>query len=211
MGELFVFGASTECGAWDEEGGWVERLRRFLYKKAIKTSLDNGWIVNNLAVDGDDSSGMLKRIESEIKPRLWPDSDQIILIVVGANDSLYNNKTKKLRVPLEKFKENMLQIFEIAKKYSDKVAYIAHMPCDESKVDPVPWLLECSYKNENSGKIFSLAEQAAREKNIEFINLFSKFKSSYKNLLIDGVHPNSQGHEQVFNIVKDFLIKKKWI
>jgi len=27
----------------------------------------------------------------------------------------------------------------------------------------------------------------------------------------DGLHPNAQGHEKIFNQVKDFLIEKGWI
>ena len=31
----------------------------------------------------------------------------------------------------------------------------------------------------------------------------------YKRLLEDGAHPNSEGHEKIFETVKDFLIQNK--
>ena len=50
------------------------------------------------------------------------------------------------------------------------------------------------------------------ENKIYFVEVFEKFKEiNYQKLLDDGLHPNSEGHQKIFEIVKDFLIENKII
>ncbi|MFH1500404.1 MAG: SGNH/GDSL hydrolase family protein [archaeon] len=213
MAQILIFGTSIECGAWDVEGGWVERLRKFLYTKMIDSGLDNDYyhIIYNLGIDGENSSGLLKRFELEIKPRIWPEEETIVIICSGANDTALDNQTKKLALSPEKFKQNLEKIFQIAKKYSDKIVFVNDLPVDESKTDPVFWDKNLSYKNKHIEKVFEIAKKSCTENEILLVDIHSQLKSNYQELLIDGLHPNSRGHEQMFNIVKDFLIKKKCI
>ncbi|MBU4142032.1 SGNH/GDSL hydrolase family protein [Patescibacteria group bacterium] len=86
------------------------------------------------------------------------------------------------------------------------------MPIDESKVDPIPWLPEVSYKNEYIKRYDKIIKSVCAENKIAFIEIFEKLKKeNCKNLLEDGVHPNSKGHEKIFEIVKDYLIENKII
>lgn len=44
--------------------------------------------------------------------------------------------------------------------------------------------------------------------NLDFIDLWSGFsETETKALLTDDLHPNTQGHELIFTIVKDYLEK----
>ena len=51
------------------------------------------------------------------------------------------------------------------------------------------------------------------EKNkIDFIEIYENFiDKDYKSLLDDGVHPTTEGHQQMYEIIKDFLVKNKII
>ncbi len=60
---VLVFGDSIAYGAWDEEGGWVERLKRYLHHRT--TSYGEYHLVYNLAVSGETSRGILERLEGE--------------------------------------------------------------------------------------------------------------------------------------------------
>ncbi len=40
MTRILVFGPSTTYGAWDIEGGWVQRLRRYLDEKQLAEKID---------------------------------------------------------------------------------------------------------------------------------------------------------------------------
>ena len=47
---------------------------------------------------------------------------------------------------------------------------------------------------------------------VYFVEVFDSFlKTEYKNLLFDGVHPNSEGYQKMFDIVRDSLIENKII
>ena len=78
--KILVFGDSIAYGAWDREGGWVQRLRRFLDEK------NSDVLVYNLSIDSDTTEDLLERFEFETKQRIR--GDEIILIfAIGVNDS----------------------------------------------------------------------------------------------------------------------------
>ncbi len=205
MVNILVFGASITWGAWDIEGGWVQRLRKFLDKKNTEGKSD--LMVYNLGVSGDTSKWILERFENEIKGRLGEDKT-IIIISAGINDSVWVNKTKKLRVKTEDFEKNINKLIEIARKYSSKILFVGLTPCDEKKVDPIPWAPGWSYKNELIKKFDYKTKEVCKQQKIEFIDVYDKLRDS-KEVLQDGVHPNSKGHEIIFENVKEFLIKNK--
>ncbi len=68
MSQILIFGDSNTYGAWDPDGGWVARLRKFADEKNMEGK-DYFVLVYNLGIDGDDTSGVLKRIESETVAR----------------------------------------------------------------------------------------------------------------------------------------------
>lgn len=209
MTQILVFGDSIVYGAWDIEGGWVQRLRKFLDQRVIDSNYKEDFIVYNLGVGGDTSKDLLKRFESETKHRLWPDSETIFILSVGDNDSIFNNKTKSFRVLPEDYEKNLQKILNLTKKYSTKILFVGSIPVDESKVDEIPWFLGHSYKNKYINQFSEIAKSICKKNKCYFIDIHGKLeKENYKKLLADGVHPNSRGHEKVFEVVKDFLIKE---
>jgi lysophospholipase L1-like esterase len=53
-------------------------------------------------------------------------------------------------------------------------------------------------------------KEFCKTNNLPFVDLFGEwFGSGYKNLLIDGLHPNSDGHEKIYHKVKQTLEKNK--
>ncbi len=69
MAGILVFGDSISYGAWDIEGGWVSRLRKFLDKKNLSEE-NFDCKVYNLGISGDNSSGVLNRFEFETRQRI---------------------------------------------------------------------------------------------------------------------------------------------
>ena len=82
------------------------------------------------------------------------------------------------------------------------------MPFDDSMSAPVSWNVDLFYKTENSRKYGLIVKKVCKENKIHFIDLFENFDVK---LLHDGVHPNSEGHKKIFEIVRDFLVKNKII
>ncbi len=212
MAQILVFGDSITYGAWDLEGGWVQRLRRFLDNKVIDSNYEDYFLVYNLGIDGDTAEGVLKRFEQETKPRLWPDEETIFIISVGGNDSVFVHSENKTKFSPEEFKENLNKLIVLAKKYSNKIILRGETPVDESEVDPIPWLKGHSCRNKYIKEFDAIIKSVVKENNVHFIDVYSEFeKLDYKKLLADGCHPTTEGHEKLFEIVKDYLVKNKII
>lgn len=213
MTTILVFGDSITYGAWDIEGGWVQRLRRFLDKKVIDSNADIYYLTYNLGISGDTSELLIERLKQEIDARIEDkDEDVVILISIGGNDSILDNENKTTRVAQDKFESNLKKSFTLAKNYSKKIVFVNSIPVDETKVDPIPWVPGCSYKNELRKKFNNIAKSISKKENIHFIDVNDAFeKMDYRKLLVDGVHPDAKGHEKIFEIVRDYLIKNKII
>ena len=212
---ILVFGTSTTYGAWDSEGGWVQRLRKYLDNKQLEGKehpTDPYYVIYNLGVSGDTSKDIIERLEFETKQRLKlkdEGEEIIILISVGVNDAIYYNKTKKNQVILDKFSSSVQKMINISKKYATNIVFVGNKPIDESKVDPIPWRMECSYKEIFVEKYDLKAAEICKKNDIPFIDVYRIFKrqDNYKKLLSDGVHPNNEGHKRIFEIVKKDLEK----
>lgn len=201
MTNLLIFGASSTWGAWDKEkGGWVNRLRLFIEKNKIDID------IYNLGVSGDNSSDVLKRLENEINARL--DNKTIVLISIGDNDSVYNEDECNTRNSLENYKQNIVSMIRVAKKFMKKFAFLGLKNIDESKVQPVSWDKTVYYSNNNIMKYDLALKNICKQEKIPHMDSFNLLK---KEDLADGLHPNEKGHEKLFNAVKDFLIKEKII
>lgn len=202
MSQILVFGASIVYGAWDREGGWVSRLRKAIDEKNLTGSDFSGkdfyWLVYNLGIDGNNTKDLLKRFEPEIKARLWPGEETIIIISAGVNDSLYDNKKKTFAVPPDKYEQNLQKLLVIAKKYTSKIIFIGSSPVDDSRTNPAPWTENCSYLQKYIKAYDNIAKSICKKNKIPFVDVRDELDN---DVLEDGVHPNSEGHEIIFKNV----------
>jgi len=209
MARILVFGDSISYGKWDHEiGGWVQRLSNFLDKKNLSDP-NFDYTVYNLSISGDTTEEILERFELETKQRLKEERG-IIIFAIGENDSqIIDNQ---IRIKPEKFRENIQRLINLAEKFSPKIIFIGLIPVEDSKVSPIPWAPDKSYNTETIKKYNEIIKEACKENDIYFIEIFEEFlKTDYKKLLEDGAHPNASGHEKIYEIVKDSLIKNKII
>ena len=205
---LLVFGDSEAYGAYDKEGGWVSRLRKYADKKS-NYGKNYYCLVYNMSISGDTSEGVADRFDAETALRLDDEKDDRFIVSIGANDSMLVHEKNNNLVPLSEFKRNIQKIIDKSRKYSKKIVFIGFLPVDEKKVDPIPWFTTGSYRNEDVKK-FNAALRGICEKNkVPFLDNFSSWlKADYKKLLLDGIHPNTKGHEKIYRSVKDFLEKE---
>ena len=206
MSIICVFGDSIVWGASDsEKGGWVERLKVFMWE-----NYDSD--VYNLGVSGEKTPNILKRFESETKARTEEGEDVILIFAIGINDSYFIHSKNDFMTPPDSFKSNIQGIIERAQKVSPKIIFVGLTPIEESKTTPIPWDTDKSYKNENIKKYNEVINSVCKHKDIPFVEIFDNWmRSDYKNLLEDGLHPNSEGHKKIFETVRDYLIQNKII
>jgi acyl-CoA thioesterase I len=191
MIKICVFGDSVPWGAYDmERGGWVEMTK-------IK-QLEQDRIVYNLGVSDDDSNDLLKRIENEINSR----EPSVVIFHLGLNDSISIGDQSN-RVPLKKFASNLDKLSYILEKNTSVkyVVFIGLNPITEK---------DLIYRD---GIIFKMGEIDRYDKQIEsfcegkrykYLNI-SNVLNLKEDIYQDGLHPNSTGHEKIFNLVNNYL------
>lgn len=205
---LLIFGASITWGAWDKEGGWAQRIKNFADNKAITTDLKNYVAVYCLGVDGDDTNDLLERFDSEVKARIDKENKTLILVEIGINDSQYILNENRHRVSPEEYKNNMLKLIAKSNQYDADLLFVGLTPVDK-RVDPIPWRQDSTYRLELVKKYEDIIKEVSREQNVTFIEIMSKFmKRGHRNLLIDGVHPTTEGHKIIYEEVKKYLLEK---
>jgi lysophospholipase L1-like esterase len=202
---ILIFGDSIAQGFWDETGGWVNRLRKH-YDTLKNDDITRGApTVFNLGISGDTSAEVLKRIKPETIARTWDNQKPIVLIQIGTNDSrLQNNKPQHT---IEQYKDNLRQINEELTDLTVETVFVGLSCCDETKTSPVHW--EDSYwNNTDLARYENTMCETARELSLPFIPLFDDFSKAFAinpSILPDGLHPDKQGHQIIYAIIKPKL------
>ena len=208
---ILFFGDSITWGAWDNEGGWVSRIKKQVDKKIIDSDFNYYHDIYNVGISGDKTTDLLDRFEVEAKNRIDEDNETVIVFSVGVNDSQFIEKEGN-RTPFDQFQNNIKALIGKAEKLGGKVVFIGIFPVDDSKLSPTPWDDGKSYKLEYVDKYNRILQGVCRNEDVDFIDIYGEFiKKDYKSLLIDGLHPNTEGHRQISEIVLKFLQNKKII
>ena len=196
---ICIFGDSITWGAVDpENGGWVAQLRRY-----FETNNDYDIAVYNQGISGDNTDDLLARFKVECAAR----EPQIIIFAIGINDSQYIKTKDNPRVSLGKFQDNLVELINQAKKFSEKIVFVGLTKVEESKLMPIPWSAEEKfYDNDNIVKYNSVIEKVSAEHDLPFVNLLDLLEVDN---LDDGLHPNSEGHKKMFLRIKEFLLINK--
>lgn len=184
MSTICIFGDSITWGAYDlEQGGWVARLKLYFDQKGGETE------IYNLGVSGNRVKDVLKRFQAEAQARN-PDK---ILFAIGINDSphlayLFGTKLKD-------FESRLKELLDKAKKYTNDIIILGLTNVDESNKLH-------GYKNEKIEKYDKKLKEIAQEQGLPFVDLFNILTVDEFE---DSLHPNSKGHQKIFQKVKDVL------
>lgn len=207
--QILAFGDSITQGFYDSKGGWVQRLRTYLEQNDFKNKL-SAIRIFNMGVSGNTSLDLVNRFESETKSRLrYP--NPIFLFSIGVNDTQYPEGKSTILIPLDQFKENIKLLIKKAQLISPHIIFLDLTPVDEQKTTPCSWK-SISYKNKDISIFHQALSNICSEQQISFINLYDEWiLSGYKKLLIDGLHPNDDGHQKIFESVKNFIVSKNII
>jgi len=205
MPQIFCFGDSITQGFWDTEGGWVQRLWSELDEAKVSSESER-YEMYNLGVSGDTTEDILHRFEFELKARLDEDDKQIVLFAVGVNDSQYLIQEKQLRFSVADYQKNLEALVDKAKKLNAHVVIVGLAPIDQMKVDPMPWADDRSYRTEYIEQFNEVAKKVAENTNCLFIDLYGPLQEQrFAQYLPDGVHPNDEGHQKMYELIKGGL------
>lgn len=212
MEKIFcIFGDSITYGMWDlADGGWTSKLRKFLDKRNL-TDSENYFLVYNLGVDGDDTARLVKRFNAESVSRFYDIQarSRAIFFAIGTNDSCYRETKNNATTSPNEFKNNLSEIIKNARSLTSEIIFLGI--AKGSDKDTMPFLNSTTgkcYDKENIRIYNDIIKKICEKERVLFINILDKMTD---NDFYDGLHPNSAGHQKIFEIVKDFLIENKII
>ena len=205
---IIAFGDSITQGYYDDEkGGWCNRLSVYEMEKTLKSDFVKGRTVFNLGIPSERSCDLVKRFSSEFGARYEDDNEVLTLIAIGVNDSAYNREKKTNWCDIGEFESNIINIISLSKKYG-KVFLIGIAPINEKILDPMPWLPEYSYLDTEIKKYNNVLKKISKNENVLYISMDGVFGEDITTKTVDGIHPNAEGHQLVFERIKDSLKKE---
>jgi lysophospholipase L1-like esterase len=208
MAIIYSFGDSITYGAWDvERSGWAARLRQYLDDLQEKNP-DYYCLFYNLGIPGETTDGLVKRFENETNARKSEREEPVFIFAYGANDSAIHSVENKFRVSREAFKDNLKQTIKKASAFSEKILLVNIIPVDEKKNGvPGKKIVRLNkYMEEYNMVLRELADQFK----LPLVDVYSIFmKAGHEKLLNvdDGLHPNAEGHQIMFEAIKPVVQK----
>ncbi|HSX18479.1 MAG TPA: GDSL-type esterase/lipase family protein [Candidatus Saccharimonadales bacterium] len=205
---VLVFGDSITQGFWDTEGGWVARLRKYYDTRQIEDLRNREEpTIFNLGISGGTSETILARFDNETKARKNREG-MVIIVSTGLNDS-YREGPDRYKSTPESYRHNLVLLASKAKTYSNKILFVGLVTGDETQTMPVFWR-DIYYANERIEEFENIMQKVASENGVSFVPVFQEFKKHLdagEDLLADGLHPNNEGHELIFQLVRPELDK----
>lgn len=197
-----MFGASTVQGFWDSQGGWADRLKRYYDDIQLRDLSKDIPHVMNLGVSGDGSAELLKRIELETQAR-QNEKGIAVIISIGTNSSaILNGRPLSTK---ERFANELRQIVQAAKKYTDKIMVVGLPAVEEVKTTPIAWA-DMHFTNDRIIGYENQAKSAAEQEDVRFVGIHAAMSESNAVLQShDGLHPNDAGHQLIFELVRPAL------
>jgi lysophospholipase L1-like esterase len=211
MTRILVFGASITHGYWDfEGGGWCNRLRDTLDEYSWRNEDD--YSIYNLGVSGHNSRDIEERIESEIRARDNGEDRVVLLNISGKNDSQVNLETGENSVSVDEYRENVLKLVDTAQRLAEEVVIITSMPMDDSRLDPIPWKTTHAYRTSERKKYRDALLEIVQDSDLKIVDVFPQLDpEEYRSKLRDGIHPDDEGHRQLYEIILQGLKEEKII
>lgn len=207
---ILIFGDSITQGFNDTDyGGWANRLSTYSIEKNTESNYKYDRIIFNLGISGDNTDGLLSRLDGEVKARIGNKKQEIVvLFAIGANDSQYDMETNENRVPIAVYKKNLHEMINKTRAYTNNMVFIGISPVDETKLMPIPWHATHGYNNANVSKYNDARKKVCTKEKLPYISMDNIFEGKkLSEILPDGIHPNAEGHRLMFEHIKKELEK----
>jgi lysophospholipase L1-like esterase len=181
--KIAVWGDSITRGASDfEQGGWVNRLNKYLANKS-----NSSIAVYNLGISGEKVGQVLSRFPHEYND-LNPD---LIVLAIGINDSPHKNYKKG--TPLDIFEKKYFELIEEMKAPKKPLIIVGLTNVDDEHPKVV------GYSNKSIEQYTNIIKRLAQKNKLLYVDLWKIVLK--QDLQIDGLHPDSNGHEKIFKLV----------
>lgn len=203
---ILVLGDSLAKGTGDEKGKGFSNYFADLWKSNAKKEVK----INNFAVNGDISSGLLKIVQNEDTLKAVQNS-QIIFVSIGGNEVKRFQGSSAI--------EGSQEVKTAEENYSQNIKSILKLLRDKNKNSIIVFIgLYNPYgKNIASDKLdilndwnYMTQQLVSSDSNSIFIPTYDLFRYNLdKYLSADNFHPNSTGYEAISKRIYEALLNYK--
>lgn len=189
-------------GTWDTQGGWVDRLKQYFHTEYFQGQRKVQ--VYNLGIGGELSSGLHARIENEIKARLNPNWEPIVVIGTGKNDSRAKKSVSNFESSPEDYEMNLKHCIEIASIYTNRILLVGLGLVDESRR-----FKDLFYQNERMELFDKVNMKVAHDLNVRRVDIQKEMQTvpNLSSWFVDGVHPNHVGYQWIYERILPEILK----
>ena len=204
MLKILCFGDSITLGEKDiEQGGWTDRLKQHYFAQFINSQTQTITLYN-LGIAGETTDGLMNRFDIELKARHINGQELLIVFAYGVNDIVIH-KNKNI-VPEAYFIRNLKHCIESAQTLKAKILLLSLLPIADSNEGRLNQHGKLRFNHDIQAYNLIL-KKLSDEINCEYLDLYTAFvKNNTEDFLSsDGVHPNSKGHELLYQKIKQKL------
>lgn len=225
--KYLLYGDSIAWGMGDyKKRGWAGRLKKHVHSKEKKKLSQinknkqglfkklhhninikrKNYFFKNYSIPGYTSRNLLKIFEKKIKKQIKKriNEEFSIIIAIGTNDSKLDLLHPDKRISETEFKNNIIKLIKLSKKFSENIIILGLLPVYEHKT--TPFIKKTYYYNNKIKKYNIILHKCAIKEKVKFIDFYDAWiKKNLKELFSDGLHPNIKGHTQIFNEIKSIF------
>jgi len=203
MASIICFGDSITRGESDAVyGGWADRIKTDLIKQFLATGKDK-ISVFNMGISGETTNGLLQRFQHEFVTRQAVDNKDTVLFGYGANDLA--SQDGHYLVAIETYIDNLSQCIEFSLEKEANVVLINVTPI-AAQLDGIP-NVNNRIRNDETIRRYNQALLTLSVKySVDIIDVYTPFNDNKEAYLTaDGLHPNSAGHELLYQEITTSL------
>jgi lysophospholipase L1-like esterase len=211
---LVALGDSITLGHWDDEGGWLARIRRTADEHVVASMRQQYLTVYNLGISSNTSRHVLGRYRGEVDARhdSAEETELFVVLAVGINDSAVKTGTRKHLVEPAAYEANLRALVTLASQDAGgRVLVVGPTPVDERKTRPVTFRPEREYRNDFIAQYSDIARRTAIGLDARFADLLSSLEPHEAHWHDwDGVHLNPTAHARVAEVIDSELRELGW-
>jgi lysophospholipase L1-like esterase len=208
MAQIICIGASIMYGVGGSEGGWPDYLKRDLHRQmfAVDGSAERHEIYN-FSKSGVTVEFAVNNLEWIIKNYARKGQPIVLAFTIGSNNARAHGKSDGFVSTPKEFSEQINELLTKAKELTPAVLITGLPPVDEQVLNPKknPWDGTNSYfYNDRLAKFDSIIQQSAEEVGAICVPLFDyamRLDWQQEYLFRDGLHPNTAGHQKIYERV----------
>lgn len=206
---VVALGDSVTTGVRRDGSVLADQTFVAVLERELRKTYPDARVINS-GIGGNTSIQMLARLDKDVLSH----HPQVTLVMTGLNDAEYIDPGAVLRdtprVALNDFADKLRQIISRVRAAGGKVLLLTPNPM----TGKYPYASLGYYKEHDVNSALDIyaasVRSVARETNTDLVDVYAAWIHipDYERLLLDGVHPNVEGHRRLAELILPRLLKQ---